>query len=87
MTMMLRHKPTGDIYIYTELLAARNDMEVFEGTLPSKRKSAAVTSTATATKMPPPPKQAAPAPEPKQADLDLAAKISPVVKAQAGETP
>jgi hypothetical protein len=30
MTMMLRHKPTGDVYIYTDLLSRRDDMEVFE---------------------------------------------------------
>lgn len=30
MAMMLRHKPTGDVYVYTELLSRRNDMEVFE---------------------------------------------------------
>ena len=34
MTMMLRHKPTGDIYIYTELLSRRDDMEVFESPPP-----------------------------------------------------
>lgn len=27
MTAMLRHKPTGDLYIRTSLLAARDDME------------------------------------------------------------
>ncbi len=86
MTMLLRHKPTGDVYIYTELLATRADMEVFEGILPNAPKAAAVVSTATATKVPPPAKAAA-IPEPKQADLDLAAKISPIVKAKAGDTP
>jgi hypothetical protein len=30
MAMMLRQKGTGDIYIYTELLSRRDDMEVFE---------------------------------------------------------
>lgn len=30
MAMMLRHKPTGDVYIYTTLLAEREDMEVIE---------------------------------------------------------
>lgn len=30
MAMMLRHKPTGDVYIYTSVLAGREDMEVFE---------------------------------------------------------
>jgi len=35
MAMMLRHKPTGDIYIYTELLSRRNDMEVFEAPPPA----------------------------------------------------
>lgn len=30
MAMMLRKKGTGDVYIYTELLARRDDMEVFE---------------------------------------------------------
>jgi hypothetical protein len=27
---MLRHKPTGDIFVYTDLLAKRDDTEVFE---------------------------------------------------------
>jgi hypothetical protein len=34
MAMMLRQKGTGDIYVYTSLLAARDDMEVFESTPP-----------------------------------------------------
>lgn len=27
---MLRHRPSGDLYIYTTILAARTDMEVIE---------------------------------------------------------
>lgn len=34
MAMMLRQKTTGDVYIYTELLARRDDMEVFESAPP-----------------------------------------------------
>lgn len=34
MAMMLRHKPTGDVYIYTRFLAEREDMEVFESEPP-----------------------------------------------------
>lgn len=34
MAMMLKQKVTGDIYIYTELLARRDDMEVFESAPP-----------------------------------------------------
>jgi hypothetical protein len=34
MAMMLKHKPTGDVYIYTELLARRDDMETFESAPP-----------------------------------------------------
>lgn len=30
---MLRHKPSGDLYIYTSILAARPDMELVEGTV------------------------------------------------------
>lgn len=30
MPAMLRHKPTGDLYIRTSLLAARDDMEAVE---------------------------------------------------------
>lgn len=30
MTAMLRHKPTGDLYVRTSLLAAREDMEPVE---------------------------------------------------------
>lgn len=30
---MLRHKPSGDLYIYTSILAARTDMELVEDTV------------------------------------------------------
>jgi hypothetical protein len=46
MAMMLRQKGTGDVYIYTELLARRDDMEVFESPPPpepAKLKPAAPT--------------------------------------------
>jgi hypothetical protein len=47
--MMLRHKPTGDIFVYTELLSRREDMEVFEQnpTLPPAPQTAKLKATAT----------------------------------------
>ena len=47
--MMLRHKPTGDIYVYTELLARRDDMEVFEQNTPPPKPPESATLTATIT--------------------------------------
>lgn len=35
MPAMLRHKPTGDLYIRTGLLAARDDMEAVEDSEPA----------------------------------------------------
>ena len=53
MAMMLRQKGTGDIYIYTSALAARDDMEVFESEpapppvapVPAKLKATATSTT------------------------------------------
>ena len=47
MAIMLKQKGTGDIYIYTELLAQRDDMEIFEeSSPPPEAKPAKLTATA-----------------------------------------
>ena len=42
MTLLLRQKVTGDIYIYTEALARREDMEPFDSPPPAPTKPATI---------------------------------------------
>jgi len=42
MTLLLRQKVTGDIYIYTEALARREDMEPFDSPPPAPAKPATI---------------------------------------------
>lgn len=63
MAMMLRHKTTGDVYIYTTLLAQRDDMEVFEQT----------------PKLTPASKKEEPTPTPAATPAKLTATVKPVV--------
>jgi hypothetical protein len=42
MTLLLRQKVTGDIYVYTEALARREDMEPFDSPPPAPEKPATI---------------------------------------------
>lgn len=61
MATMLRHKATGDLYVYTDLLFKRGDMEMVEDVVQGTEK----------TEVKPPRKQKAKASDTLPVDLDF----------------